>query len=62
MQADAEHCPETKKKTDRHLVSYFLEVNAPHQVHFAAVDLEDVKSGALVGVGELNLAVNPARS
>lgn len=55
-----QQCQEAKKKTDRHLVSYFLEVDAPHQVHFAAVDLQDVESGALVGVGELDLAVNPA--
>lgn len=50
------------KQTYRHLVSNFLEVNAPHQIHFAAVNLEDVKSRPLVGVGELNLPVNPAWS
>ena len=56
-----QRCQEMKK-TDRHLIGYFLEVNAPHQIHFAAVDLQDVKSGALIGVGEFNLAVNPAWS
>ena len=55
-------CQGVKMRTDRHLVSHFLEVNAAHQVHLAVVDLQDVESGALVRVGELDLAVNPARS
>lgn len=52
---------ESRRRTDRHLVSHLLEVNAAHQVHFAAMNLQDVESGALVGVGELDLAVDPAR-
>lgn len=46
----------------RHLVSNLLQVNATHEVHFATVNLENIKSGPLVGVGELNLPVNSAWS
>ncbi len=46
----------------RHLVSNLLEINAPHQVHLPAVNLQNVETGAFIGVGELDLAVNPAGS
>ena len=44
----------------RHLISHLLQVNAPHQIHLATVNLEDVKPRALVRVWELDFAVNPA--
>ena len=48
-------------RTHRHLVSNLLEVNAAHEVHLATVNLQDVKPRPLIGIGKLNLPVNPAR-
>lgn len=46
--------------TYRHLVSNLFEVDAAHEIHLAAVNLEDVKAGTLIGIGEFNLPVNSA--
>ena len=46
--------------THRHLVGDLLQVDASHEVHLPAVDLQDVEARALIGVGELDLAVDPA--
>jgi hypothetical protein len=45
-----------------HAFSNLSEVNAAHEVHFARVNLQDVKSTVLVGVGDLNFSIDTART
>ncbi len=44
-----------------HLVGDLAQVDPANQVHLARVNAQDVSAGGLVGVGELNLAVDAAR-
>lgn len=46
----------------RHLLRDLHEVDPAHQVHLARVNLEDVEASVLVGVRELDLSVDTARS
>eukprot|EP00955_Chlamydomonas_euryale_P009987 107350-Chlamydomonas_euryale.AAC.8 len=49
-------------RCSRHHVGDLGQVDAACEVHLAGVDLEDVDARGLVGVRELNFAVNAARA
>lgn len=54
-------CLHLRPRGSGHAVRHLPQIDPPHQVHLARVDLQDVKPGGLVGVGELDLAIDPAR-
>ena len=55
-------CLELRARRVGHAVRNLLQVDPARQVHLAGVDLEDVQAGGLVGVGELDFAVNAPRA
>jgi len=46
----------------RHQLGDFREVDSTHQVHFTAVNAENVDTSLVVGVGEFNFAIDSTRS
>ena len=47
-------------RSSRHPVCHSSQVDSPHQVHLARVDLEDVESRGLIGIWKLDFPVNSA--
>mmetsp|Transcript_11163 Transcript_11163/g.19080 ORF Transcript_11163/g.19080 Transcript_11163/m.19080 type:complete len:284 (-) Transcript_11163:605-1456(-) len=45
-----------------HFIRNLLQVDSPHQIHLAGVDLQNIQARRLGGVGELDFAIDASRT